>query len=117
MESATRRQNRSISTFYYGTRFIVPCQGGATEHDLSGTAIGNYLLLRSIGKGGMGEVYEARHSILGHSVAIKVLLPHVSRDAEVVQPQSRSALATATRAPMHTQVFPVAAHAPVRAAA
>jgi serine/threonine protein kinase len=38
--------------------------------------IGWYRIVREIGKGGMGTVYEAKHDGLGCSVAIKVL-PHV----------------------------------------
>ncbi len=39
----------------------------------SGAQLGNYELVRAIGSGGMGVVYEARHEALGRRVAIKVL--------------------------------------------
>jgi serine/threonine protein kinase len=39
----------------------------------AGTRLGSYELLAQIGAGGMGEVYEARHTKLGRNVAIKVL--------------------------------------------
>jgi hypothetical protein len=35
--------------------------------------IGKYVVLRRIGEGGMGTIYEARHAVLGHHVAIKVI--------------------------------------------
>ena len=41
-----------------------------------GTLLGQYKILRMLGKGGMGEVYEAEHIILGLKYALKVL-PHV----------------------------------------
>jgi serine/threonine protein kinase len=46
-----------------------------------GTALGPFEVLRPIGAGGMGEVYEARDTRLGRSVAIKVLAPDLAGDA------------------------------------
>ena len=40
---------------------------------------GKYRIVRRIGVGGMGSVYEARHAGLGTPVAIKVLLPLLSK--------------------------------------
>ena len=37
-----------------------------------GDRLGPYEILASIGKGGMGEVYEARDTRLGRDVAVKV---------------------------------------------
>ena len=39
----------------------------------SGARLGNYELIRVIGSGGMGVVYEAQHEALGRRVAIKIL--------------------------------------------
>ncbi|MHB8876242.1 MAG: serine/threonine-protein kinase [Myxococcaceae bacterium] len=41
--------------------------------DLIGTLVGEYRVLRPIGKGGMGLVYEGAHPLIGRRVAIKVL--------------------------------------------
>ncbi|MFZ5443521.1 MAG: serine/threonine-protein kinase [Myxococcota bacterium] len=40
-----------------------------------GTVINGYRLGRCLGSGSMGEVYEAKHSVIGRRVAIKVLRP------------------------------------------
>jgi eukaryotic-like serine/threonine-protein kinase len=50
-----------------------------------GTTIGNYVVRKKIGQGGMGAVYLAEHPRIGRQVAIKVLLPEVSKKAEVVR--------------------------------
>ena len=48
--------------------------------DLAGAEFGPYRLESRIGGGGMGEVYRARDSRLGRTVAIKVLLSHIAAD-------------------------------------
>ena len=42
---------------------------------LVNTLIGEYRVTNLLGTGGMGEVYQAKHTHLGHHIAIKVLLP------------------------------------------
>ena len=49
----------------------------------AGTRLGPYEILASIGAGGMGEVYRARDSRLGRTVAVKLLAPHLAASPEV----------------------------------
>jgi len=45
---------------------------------------GRYEVTRQIGAGGMGAVYEARHTLIGKRVAVKVLLDKYAEAGEVV---------------------------------
>ncbi|MBI5488373.1 MAG: protein kinase [Deltaproteobacteria bacterium] len=69
-----------------GTVEQVMTEEGATNDPMVGRTIeGKYEIVRRIGEGGMGSVYEARHLLLGKKLAVKVLLPEVAGDPEVVQ--------------------------------
>ncbi|MDQ3366624.1 MAG: protein kinase [Myxococcota bacterium] len=50
-----------------------------------GATVGAYRVLRKLGEGGMGVVYVAEHALLGRRAAIKVLLPELSANREIVQ--------------------------------
>jgi serine/threonine protein kinase len=52
---------------------------------IAGDTVGSYRILDKLGEGGMGTVYLAEHTLLGRRAAIKVLLPELSRSAEIVQ--------------------------------
>jgi eukaryotic-like serine/threonine-protein kinase len=61
----------------------------------SGTKLGPYEIHSSIGAGGMGEVYRARDSRLGRDVAIKILPPCFSADADRLRRFAQECRATA----------------------
>src|SRR6185369_10394675 len=45
---------------------------------------GRYLVVRRIGEGGMGAVYEAKHTLIGKRVAVKVLLEKFHSNTDFV---------------------------------
>jgi serine/threonine protein kinase len=57
--------------------------------------LGHYRILDRIGAGGMGEVYRARDTRLGRTVAIKVLAATVAGDGERRERFLQEARATA----------------------
>ncbi len=62
-----------------------------------GTKLGNrYELVEKIGEGGMAVVYKAKCNILNRFVAIKILKPEYSNNADFMEKFRREALATAS---------------------
>jgi len=51
-------------------------------HITSGTRIGSYEVVDSLGAGGMGNVYRASDPRLGREIAIKTLPPEFAHDLE-----------------------------------
>ncbi len=54
-----------------------------SERPLPRELIGNYRLIRQIGRGGMGAVYEALHQGVGGRAAIKILRSEVAGSSEI----------------------------------
>ena len=67
--------------------------------------LGDYRILREIGRGGMGVVYEAEQESLGRHVALKVLLGHSRLDPQQTARFQREARAAAKL--HHTNIVPV----------
>lgn len=68
---------------------------GAVESRIGQTIDGRYRIIRLIAEGGMGAVYEAEHLTLGHTVALKVILPEFAGNGGVRARFAREAMATA----------------------
>lgn len=58
-----------------------------------GTTCERYEIVRRLGGGGFGNVYLARHTVVGREVALKLLGPRARHDAEAVQRLLREARA------------------------
>ncbi len=95
---------------------VEQAEGGRQGQDLDQTGdlrtanpplsqIGDYRILREIGRGGMGVVYEAEQISLGRRVALKVLPRQVSGDRMIQERFRREARAAARL--HHTNIVPV----------
>lgn len=65
------------------------------ESSLIGARLGDFQILRRLGRGGMAEVYAARQLSLRREVAVKVLRPEFARDPDYVRRFQREARSVA----------------------
>lgn len=80
-------------------------RGEPRKEDTAPRVLGDYRLLRQIGRGGMGVVYEAEQTSLGRRVALKVLPFAATLDPR--QLQRFQAEAQAAAALQHPNIVPV----------
>src|SRR6202453_3690738 len=74
----------------------LPLHDGSLQELTAGTLRGHYRIVRRLGRGGMGVVYEAEDQKLGRSVAIKLLPEATRRDPAVLQRFWREARAASS---------------------
>jgi serine/threonine-protein kinase len=86
-------QRIEISATEMGTTPTLPGSSAAAQkqaqtvrHDslIGETLAGRYKILRKMGEGGMGAVYEAQHVVIGKHFALKVLLDKYAQKRDVV---------------------------------
>jgi serine/threonine protein kinase/class 3 adenylate cyclase len=70
---------------------VLPQDKSRPESQLIGQAVSHYRILRKLGSGGMGVVYEAEDMRLGRHVALKLLPERFSRNPVAVQRFQREA--------------------------
>jgi WD40 repeat protein/serine/threonine protein kinase len=89
---------------------LLPASSAASRPGMAGPApvrglLGDYRIVREIGRGGMGVVYEAEQISLGRSVALKVLPFAAALDSRQLQRFKNEAQAAAQL--HHTNIVPV----------
>lgn len=62
-----------------------PTRLSLSDDELIGAAVGNFRIVRMLGRGGMGTVYLGEHAIIGSKVAIKFLHAHLASDPTLVE--------------------------------
>lgn len=67
----------------------------APELDLAGRTVGDYRILRRLGRGAMAEVFLAEQQSLKRNVAVKILMPELAKDEAYVRRFHREAQAAA----------------------
>ncbi len=72
-----------------------PTEDRNLTHDLTGRQLGDYSLLRRLGRGGMADVYLATQHSLNRQIALKILKPDLAKDESYVQRFHREAQAAA----------------------
>jgi serine/threonine-protein kinase len=64
-------------------------------YSLVGTTFGRYIIIGLLGRGAMGEVWQAHDTEIDRMVALKMLLPHYAQDQTFNQRFRREARAAA----------------------
>jgi len=92
-------------------RVKVPMEAQEPWEWQRGERVGNHVIVRVAGRGGMAVVYEVTHAELGHRAALKVLLPELARRADVLTRFLQEGRAVArVQHPHVVKVFDVGMH-------
>ena len=79
--------------------------------DLTGRVLGDYQLLRRLGRGGMADVYLSKQQSLNRNVALKILRPDLAKDDSYVQRFRQEAQAAANLVQANiVQIYEVGQH-------
>ncbi|MCX7703523.1 MAG: protein kinase [Planctomycetota bacterium] len=76
-------------------KYVTPNQLTALGVEKETRELGGFRILRTLGQGRMGTIYEAEQISLGRKVALKVLPPHLAQDEEFIQRFNREARSAA----------------------
>jgi serine/threonine protein kinase len=95
----------ALDLFHTAAPLVQASERPAADELLAAEPLGDFRLLREIGRGGMGTVYEAVQLSLGRRVALKVLPFAAALDAKQLQRFKNEAQAAAQL--HHTNIVPV----------
>lgn len=73
--------------------------------DLEAKKLGQYTLIKKIGEGGMGSVYQARHALLRRDTAVKLLLPDNANEKAIRQFEREAQLSCRLVHPNTVRIF------------
>ena len=85
MEQAGNKAERDLSIGDGPTMRPVPASGGGRRLVAGDTILGRYAVVRELGEGGMGVVYQCLDTVGGVEVAVKGLPPEVSRNEDEME--------------------------------
>jgi tRNA A-37 threonylcarbamoyl transferase component Bud32 len=75
----------SAGAIFGFTLLVERLQASARKSALAARRLGQYVLVQEIGRGANGMVYRARHSLLRRPVAVKLLSPDMTNDANAAR--------------------------------
>jgi hypothetical protein len=82
--NATVILQSTLSSFVFQKTSLINAHVTESLPHVELESIGPYRIIRKLGAGGMGAVFLAEHQTLGSRCAVKVLLSHLTADAESV---------------------------------